>query len=126
MKITAPPPGAANGCKDGDIKVSTRGVDVSNLSLWDRFWQVVYRPLKRHLFVEPFKVIARVGSTGNDERVLEPSDNPKSNNLESIVVPRRDGELFLYVNDAAWAHDWTAFYKDNSGSATIALSRADA
>ena len=125
MKITALPPGAANGCKDGDIKVSTRGVDVSNLSPWDRFWQVVYWPLKRHLFVEPFKVIARVGSTGNDERVLEPSDNPKSNNLEAIVIPRRDGELFLYVNDAVWAHDWTTFYKDNSGSATIAVSRAD-
>lgn len=77
------------------------------------------------MFVEPFKVVARVGSTGNDERVLEPSDNPKSNNLEVIVTPRRDGELFLYVNDAVWADDWTRFYKDNSGSATIAVSRAD-
>ncbi|MHC2282175.1 hypothetical protein ACVME8_008818 [Bradyrhizobium diazoefficiens] len=109
VKITAPPPGAANGWKDGHFTVSTRGVDVSNLNLWDRFRQVIYWPLKRHLFVEPFKVIARVGSTGNDERVLEPSDNPKSNNLEAIVVPRRDGELFLYVNDAVWAHDWTTF-----------------
>jgi hypothetical protein len=125
VKITAPPPGVANGWKDGDINVSTRGVDVSNLSLKDRFWQVVNWPLKRHLFVEPFKVIARVGSTGNDERVLEPSDNPKSNNLEAIVTPRRDGELFLYVNEAVWAHNWTTFYKDNSGSATIFVSRAD-
>ena len=95
------------------------------LNLLDRFWQVIYWPLKRHLFVVPFKVIARVGSTGNDERILEPNDNPKSNNLEAIVIPRRDGELFLYVNDAVWAHDWTTFYKDNSGSATIAVSRAD-
>jgi hypothetical protein len=124
-KVTAPPPDAANPWKDGHISVSTRGVDVSDLNLSDRFWQVVLWPLKRHLFVEPFKVIARVGSTGNDERVLEPDDNPKSNNLEAIVTPKRSGELFFYVNEAVWAHNWDHFYQDNSGSATIAVSRAD-
>ena len=125
VKITAPPPDAASPWKDGDVKVSTRGVDVSDLGLRDRFWQVVRWPLKRHLFVEPFKVIARVGSTGNDERVLEPDDNPKSNNLEAIVTPKRSGELFLYVNEAVWAHDWDRYYQDNSGSAAIAVSRVD-
>jgi hypothetical protein len=125
IKITAPPPDAANPWKDGHMRVSTRGVDVSDLSFSDRFWQVVRWPLKRYLFVEPFKVIARVGSTGNDERVLEPDDNPKSNNLEAIVTPKRSGELFLYVNEAVWALNWDHFYQDNSGSATIAVSRAD-
>lgn len=125
VKITAPSPDAANPWKDGHVKVSTRGVDVSDLSFSDRFWQVVYWPLKRHLFVEPFKVIARVGSTGNDERVLEPADNPKTNNLEAILTPKRSGELFLYVNEAVWAHNWEHFYQDNSGSATIAVSRTD-
>src|SRR5712664_1506961 len=52
-------PDSKNPWKDGYTKVSTRGVDVSDLSLEDRFWQVVRWPLKRHLFVEPFKVIAR-------------------------------------------------------------------
>jgi hypothetical protein len=42
--------------------------------------------------------MARVGSTGNDEHVVEPSDNPKSNNLEAIVTPKRRGKLPLYVN----------------------------
>jgi type VI secretion system (T6SS) phospholipase Tle1-like effector len=127
VKITAPPPDSDNPWKDGHIKVSTRGVDVSDLSLKDRFWQVVRWPLKRHLFVEPFKVIARVGSTGNDERVLEPDDNPKSNNLEALVTPKRSGELFLYVNEAVWAYKpaWGNFYRDNSGTAIIAVSRAD-
>jgi hypothetical protein len=125
VKITAPPPDAANPWKDGDVKVSTRGVDVSDFGLGDRFWQVVRWPLKRHLFVEPFKVIARVGSTGNDERILEPDDNPKSNNLEAIVTPKRSGELFFYVNEAVWVHDWDRYYRDNSGSAAIAVSRVD-
>jgi hypothetical protein len=95
------------------------------LSFPDRFWQVVLWPLKRHLFVESFKVIAREGSTGSDERVLEPDDNPKSNNLEATLTPKRSGELFLYVNEAVFAHNWDDFYRDNSGSATIAVSRAD-
>lgn len=125
MRIAAPGPGASDAWKDGDIPASTRGVDPSNLSLVDRFWQIVLWPLKRHLFVEPFKVIARVGSTGNDERVLEPDDNPKSNSLDSIVTPRRDGELFLYVNGPVWAWNWERFYQGNSGSATIAVNRAD-
>jgi hypothetical protein len=125
VKITAPPPGSTSSWKDGSIRVSTRGVEVSDLGFWDRFWQVVHWPLKRHLFVEPFKVIARVGSTGNDERVLEAGDNPKSNNLEATVVPKRSGELFFYVNDAVWFLDWNRYYKENSGSAKIAVSRAD-
>ena len=101
------------------------GLTISDLSSSDRFWQIVRWPLKRHLFVEPFKVVARVGSTGNDERILEPGDIPTSNNLEAIVTPRRSGELFLYVNESVWAHDWSRFYKNNSGSATIAVSRTD-
>lgn len=125
VKITAPPPDAAGPWKDGDLSVSTRGVDVVNPSLLDRFMQTATWPLKRHLFVEPFKVVARIGSTGNDERVLEPSENPKTNNLEAIVTPKRSGELFLYVNDAVWIFDWRKFYRNNSGSATIAVSRTD-
>ncbi|UGY20143.1 hypothetical protein HAP48_0023400 [Bradyrhizobium septentrionale] len=66
------------------------------MTLTDRIRQA----LKRHLFVQPFKVVARVGSTGSDETVLEPDDNIKSNNLDVVITPRRDGELFLYVNDS--------------------------
>jgi hypothetical protein len=126
VKITAPPPGAADAWSlEKDIPVSTRGVDPSKLSAADRFWQIVLWPLKRHLFVEPFKVIARVGSTGSDEIVLEPDYNPKSNNLDITVTPRRSGELFLYANGPVWAWNWERFYRHNSGSAKIAVSRAD-
>jgi hypothetical protein len=124
----APGPGQDDAAwkKNPDINVSTRGLDVSKLTPVQRFWQFVYWPLKRHLFVEPFKVIARVGSTGSDERVLEPDDNPKSNKLDVTITPKRGGELFLYVNEAVWAYrkGWESFYKDNSGKATIAVRRA--
>ena len=39
------------------------------------------------------------------------------------ITPKRDGELFLYVNDSIWALDsqerGSNFYNDNSGQATI-------
>lgn len=125
VKITAPARGAADSWKNGNIPVSTRGVDPNNLSFADHLWQTVLWPLKRHLFVEPFKVIARVGSTGNDERVLEPGDKPKLNDLDAIIRPKRSGELFLYVNGPVWAWNWSKFYDGNTGSAKIAVNRED-
>ena len=110
---------------DRNITVSTRGMGTSGLSLQQRLIDVLKWPLKRHLFVEPFKVIARVGPVGSDERVLEPDDDPKSNRLDVVIRPKRSGELFLYVNESVWA--WPSlrdyFYKDNSGKATIAVQR---
>jgi len=111
--------------KDRDISVSTRGLDESHLSLWGRFIEILKWPLKRRLFVEPFKVIARVGSFGNDERVLEPDDNPNSDVLDAEITPRQGGELFLYVNEAVWAGSTyrNYFYEDNTGTATIAVHK---
>jgi hypothetical protein len=82
-------------------------------------------PLKRHLFEEPFKVIARVGSMGSDERVLEPDQDTRSNKLDVQIIPKRSGELFLYVNEAVWGWPWKRdyFYKDNSGNAAISVQR---
>jgi len=127
ISVLAPKPGDPNGWKAGGVEISTRGIDTRKLSFDQRLWQIFRWPLKRHLFVEPYKVIARVGSTGTDERVLEPGDNPKSNNLDLTFSPRRSGELFLYVNDAVWAPGrfWRWFYDDNAGKATIEVRRAE-
>jgi hypothetical protein len=123
IKVIAPGPKSDTPWKNGDVIVSPRGVDPSTLTLADRLLQIVFWPLKRQLFVQPFKVIARVGSTGSDETVLEPDDEKRSNNLDVTITPKRDGELFLYVNDSIWAFDsqkgGSNFYKDNSGQATI-------
>jgi hypothetical protein len=123
ISIAAPGPKSPSPWKDGDTVVSTRGPDTSTMSFADRLRQIVYWPLKRHLFVQPFKVFARVGSTGSDETVLEPDNDKRSNNLDVVITPRRDGELFLYVNDSIWAldnqKDGSNFYNDNSGKATI-------
>jgi hypothetical protein len=125
--VAAPGPKDANPWKAGGTEVSTRGLETNNLLFSQRLWQIFKWPLKRHLFVEPYKVIARVGSTGTDERVLEPGDNPKSNSLDLTFAPKRSGELFLYVNDAVWFPQryWRSFYRDNVGKATIEIRRAE-
>lgn len=123
IKLVVPAPKSNSSWKDGNITVSTRGPDTASMTFLDRIQQLFYWPLKRHLFVQPFKVIARVGSTGSDETVLEADDDRRTNDLDVVITPRRDGELFLYVNDYIWAwdsqQDGSNFYKDNVGSATI-------
>ncbi len=122
ISVTPPDPkDNSKAWKDGDIAVSTRGTVTSGSRLAALFkW-----PLKRHLFVEPFKVIARVGTVGSDERVLEPDDDLKSNDLDVQITPKRSGELFLYVNESVWAWPgvWDWFYGDNVGKATIRVQR---
>jgi len=125
IAIAAPDPkDKINAWKDNGVIVSTRGKLTSGLKL--KLNELIRWPLKRHLFVEPFKVIARIGTVGSDERVLEPDDDLRSNNLDVQITPKRNGELFLYVNDSVWA--WPGlrnyFYKDNVGTATIRVQRA--
>ena len=103
--------------------VTTRGKQTTDP--WMKLVEALKWPLKRHLFVDRFKVIARVGSVGSDERVLEPDDDPKTNTLDVQITPKRSGELFLYVNEAVWG--WPGprdhFYEGNSGSATVTVHR---
>ncbi len=111
--------------KDNGINVSTRGLVTSTLSPAQRIVEMFKWPLKRHLFLEPFKVVARVGSVGSNEFVLEPDDDPDAAALDVNIVPKRSGELFLYVNEAVWGWPFhnEYFYQDNEGTATIAVQR---
>jgi hypothetical protein len=112
--------------KDGDRTVSSRGIYGSDLpTRWDRFVAMFKWPLKRDFIRPPFRVIARVGSTGNDEYFLDPDSDPKAVNLDEQIRPNRSGELFLYVNESvfAWPSIREYFYKNNSGAATISVQR---
>lgn len=106
---------------DGSV-VSTRGT--ASTGAWAKLREVLIWPLKRHLFVERFKVVARVGSIGSDETILE-ADDPKSNVLNVVIVPKRPGELFLYVNEAVWGLPWLydRFYRNDKGRATLVVQR---
>ncbi len=128
ITLLAPSPGDPNyenvAWRDGDGSiVSTRGI--GSAGIWTKVRETFLWPLKRHLFDERFKVIARVGSVGNDERVLEPDDDPNSNMLNVQIKPKRSGELFLYANEAVWGVPqlYGYFYRGNSGQANVVVQR---
>jgi hypothetical protein len=106
---------------------SPRGVYLNHLdSRWEKLKAVVFWPLTRNYTKSRFVVLARVGVAGNDEYFLEPDPIPGAKVLDVEIMPRRSGELFLYVNDRviAWPSLWNFFYNDNKGTATLEVRRA--
>ena len=91
-------------------------------------------PLKRS-FIRPwFAVVARIGATGNDEDFLDPDEDSGSAKkvvLQEKIKPRRDGELFLYVNNAVIAGTilknqvgyFDFFYRLSKGTADVKIER---
>jgi hypothetical protein len=109
---------------DDGYPVSYEGGRASNLkSGWDRIAAILLWPLKRNYSYAIFDVVVRVGDKGNDEYRLVPDPDVKDG-LEMQLIPRRDGELYFYVNDLvfAWSQDY--FYRANKGSAKIEAHRA--
>jgi hypothetical protein len=105
----------------------------------------VSTPARRHLSEPWFVPIARVGTYGSEDYVLTPADvvegmKPRQT-MTSVITPRKNGELFLFVNDAysglfplAWLDPvarqktgWSTrhLYGNNSGAAVVAIRRED-
>jgi Uncharacterized alpha/beta hydrolase domain (DUF2235) len=106
-----------------DRPVTARGVHRAELdSRLDKIFSMLTWPLTRNLMQPRFVVFARVGSTGNDEYLLEPDVYPKEEvHLEVAIIPRQTGELFLYVNERvlAWPSLREFFYGKNKGTAIV-------
>jgi uncharacterized protein (DUF2235 family) len=81
--------------------------------------------LRRVLFRPWFRLIARIGERGVDEYFLDPKhvNGSPATVFKDNFRAQRDGELFLYVNDAVVAFPWLSsqFYKNNIGHAKITL-----
>jgi uncharacterized protein (DUF2235 family) len=111
--------------RDGNIETSVAGFYSADQEWTTRSIMYLAWPLKR-TFIRPwFRVIMRVGSTGNYEDFLDPDVRQVTGILQERFKPERSGELFFYVNDAAvalpWLHD--AFYENNVGEAIVTIKR---
>jgi hypothetical protein len=80
-------------------------------------------PLRRELIRPWFRVVARYGETGGEEVFLDP--DARTDSLDTKLVPRVDGRLFLFVNDAVIGIPglYGLFYKNNVGSAAVTVQR---
>jgi hypothetical protein len=80
-------------------------------------------PLRRELFEDWFEVVVRYGRIGGEEAfyIYDPTDP----NIEFPMKPTRDGELFVFVNDAVIGLPllYDRFYRNNLGGATIRVTR---
>jgi hypothetical protein len=85
---------------------------------------VIAVPLRRILLRSWFRIIARIGETGTDEYFLDP-DPGDIKSVEVPFTPHRDGELYLYVNDAVLPVYMDFFYRNNRGSATVTVVQRD-
>jgi hypothetical protein len=67
--------------------------------------------------------VARTGSVGGEESFLDP--DPKDHSIDEVMRATRDGELFLFVNNAVLGVPGLqgAFYSNNAGSADVTITR---
>jgi hypothetical protein len=84
-------------------------------------------PLRRELIRPWFRVVARIGGKGSEENFLDPDFSDKYLVNETIRAPR-DGELFLFVNDAVIGIPglYDLFYKNNEGATRVTIKRLGA
>lgn len=114
---------------DNGIKAGAEGFSREGMS-WPMYFAL---PFRRWL-VEPwFKPFARIGARGNDEYPLNPlvpfaagTPGDKKRLLVTEIRARRNGELFLYVNDALFFWPWLHTYGNNTGTAKVTSERVEA
>jgi hypothetical protein len=108
---------------DGGIRNGIGGPDFDRLPLHQRLLLSAGSLFSRHVGEPWFKPIAR--KTGSDEYPLNPSNLSSSHSNTTKLVAeftaRRNGELFLFVNDAVLPAPKAgqAFYLNNAGRATV-------
>ena len=106
------------------------GFELSEVPWRQRGVMLVSVPLRRDLGQPWFRPIARIGAKGADQYPLDPDargtvQKPGQKEVTFMIRPRRDGELFLYVNDAViGVRRFVArFYDNNAGTATLKVKR---
>jgi uncharacterized protein (DUF2235 family) len=116
---------------DKRFPAQPRGFEIGELRRFrDRAFMFAVTPWRRTLDRPWFRPIARIGARGSDEYPLDPETAPALNKPDADRVvaefkARRDGELFLYVNDAVfgWPIPIRTLYANNQGKGTVCVER---
>lgn len=92
-------------------------------ALWQKAMMVFGLPMRRELIRPWFRIVARTGSIGGEESFLDP--DPKDHSIDEVLRATRDGELFLFVNDAVLGVPGFegVFYANNRGTADVSITR---
>jgi hypothetical protein len=110
--------------RDGWIDGS-KGFSSTDVPSWyERALFMMAVPLRREWVRPWFRVVARTGGSGGEETFLDP-DFSDIHWIDERVRATRDGELFLFVNDAVIGVPglFGIFYSNNSGTAKVTITR---
>lgn len=109
--------------------------EATGLSLGRRLWMEViwfYRlPLRRDMFEPWFSQHVRIGNTGRDTQPLFPKVPPardylKRDTLVADFTARRNGEMFLFTNEAIGRiAPFDHYYKGNRGEISVSIRQLD-
>jgi hypothetical protein len=108
----------------------TWGTPVSELSWWEGAVMTALYPFRR-TFDRPWgSIILRYGSTGAEEDFLDPDPKPDPKDQEMLtetLKPKRDGELFVYLNEPVigiWgAETWLADLIGNEAKMKMTIKK---
>jgi uncharacterized protein (DUF2235 family) len=109
---------------DRDIPTSPAGFySLDAPAVWHKVLMVLALPMRRELVRPWFRIVARMGGAGGEESFLDP--DPKDHSIDEVLRATRDGELFLFVNDAVLGIPGLegTFYSNNQGSADVTITR---
>jgi hypothetical protein len=124
-KITVEPTYPPDPWSDSGVSIPLGGFSAQQPPIWyQRIFMTLGLPLRRELFKDWGRIGLRYGRVGGEEAFLDPDpDDPK---IESPFTPTRDGELFLFVNDAVIGIPglYGLLYGNNHGSAKVTVTRS--
>ena len=109
---------------DSTIETSPAGFySLDPPSVWHKVVMVLALPMRRELIRPWFRMVARIGGVGGEESFLDP--DPKDHSIDEVMRATRDGELFLFVNDAVLGAPGVegVFYSNNVGNADVTITR---
>jgi hypothetical protein len=109
---------------DDGIAVPLGGFSPANPPSWyHRIKLGAFVPLRRETTQDWFHVVLRFGRVGGEETFIVP--DPDDYLIQSPIRATRDGELFIFVNDAVIGIPglYDFFYRNNGGSADLVVTR---
>ena len=109
---------------DDGIRVPLGGFSPANPPSWyQRIKLAAFVPMRRETTQDWFHVVLRFGRVGGEETFIVP--DPDDDLIQSPIRATRDGELFIFVNDAVIGIPglYDFFYRNNAGSAELVVTR---
>jgi uncharacterized protein (DUF2235 family) len=109
---------------DAGIPVPAGGFSAIEPPRWyQRIILAMGLPLRRALFEDWYRITLRYGGVGGEEVFYHP--DPTDKVIQFRINPTRDGELFVFVNDAVIGIPglYGLLYRQNTGGATLTIER---